>query len=268
MENFNRFYESLKRLFSKKKTKLTLYIAAVLWLAVVTQLFMNRFFYDEAEMTQAFVNTNTGELKSTIEIIADYEKEFLSETDKKELILYLADSIGLKVDSDISVTSEETRSEYAYEKVAKNATTQLKVVSLEQKEDEAIIIKHYILVKLNIRESISSMDQYRKLLLKALKDLGIEKQQLTMQYEGSFSGMLSKAEKDRISELMVNELEGEIAMRYEEDNLYTVYAYTGLINEYIMSLGSKVNIQIAITYDKQAGKTIVYLASPILNQSW
>lgn len=268
MENLNRFYELLRRVLSKKKTKITLYIAAVLWLAVATQLLMNRYFYEEAEMTQAFVKTNSGDLKSSIEIIADYEKDFLSETDKKELILYLADSIGLIVDDGISVEREAARSEYSYKKVAKNATTLLKVVSLEHEEDKAIIMKHYILIKLNIRDSINSMDKYRMLLLNALEELGVNKKQLTMQYEGSFSGMLSKAEKDRISELMVNELDGEIAMKYEEDNLYTVYAYTGLIKEYIVSMGSKVNIQIAISYDEQAGKTMVYLASPILNQSW
>ena len=268
MENINRFYESLKRIMSMKKTKITLYIAAVLWLAVATQMFMNRFFYEEVKMTQAFVNTNTGDLKSRIEIIADYKKDYLSETDKKELILYLADSIGLKVDEEIAVTREGTRSEYSYEKQAKNATTRLKVISLEQKKDSAIKMKHYIVVKLDIRDSIHSIDKYRKLLEDALEDLGVDEKQLTLQYEGSFSGMLSRAEKDRISELMVSELDGEVAIKYEEDNLYTVYAYTGLINEYIISLGSKVNIQIAITYDEQVGKTVICLASPILNQSW
>ncbi len=268
MENLNRLYEFLKGILSRKKTKITLYIAVVLWLAVATQMFMNRFFYEEVKMTQAFVNTNTADLKSSIEIIAAYEKDYLSEEDKKELILYLADSIGLHVDKEIAVTREEARSEYSYEKQAKNASTMLKVISLEQEKDSEIKMKHYIVVKLDIKDSIQSMDKYRKLLENALKDLGVNNRQLTLQYEGSFRGMLSAAEKDRISELLVNELDGEVSMKYEEGNLYTVYAYTGLINEYIMSMGSKVNIQIAITYDEQAGKTMIYLASPILNQNW
>ncbi len=268
MENLSRFYESLKSILSRKKTKITLYIAAVLWLAVATQLFMNRFFYEEAKLTQAFVNTNSGDLRSSIEMIADYQKDFLSEEDKKQLIYYLANAIGLKIDQKIAVSREEGRSEYSYEKQAKHATTILKVISLEQKKEEEVKMKHYIMVKLRIKDSIHSMDRYRKLLEEALTKLGVEKKQLTLQYEGSFSGMLTSAEKDRISELMVKELDGEVAMSYEEDGLYTVYAYTGLINEYIMSMGSKVNIQIAIAYDEEAGKTMVYLASPILNTSW
>lgn len=268
MENLDRFYEALKRILSMKKTKITLYIAAVLWLAVATQIFMNRMFYEEAELTQAFVNTNSGDLKSSIEIIADYEKDFLSEEDKKKLILYLADAIGLRVDKEITVVREDKRSEYSYEKKAKNATTVLKVISLEQEKDAEIKMKHYVLVKLKIRDSIHSMDKYRKLLEDALGDLGIDKKQLTLQYEGSFSGILTTAEKDRIADLMVKELDGKVAMRYDEGNIYTVYAYSGLINEYITSMGSKVNIQIAMAYDEQAGKTMVYLASPILNMGW
>ncbi len=268
MDNMNRFYESLKRLLAMKKTRITLYIAAVLWLAVATQIFMNRFFYEEVKMTQAFVNTNTGDLKSSIEIIADYKKNFLSEEDKKSLILYLAKAIGLKVEKEISVVKEQARSEYSYEKQAKNAATLLKVVSMEQENASETIMKHYIVIKLDIRDSIQSIDKYRKLLENALGDLGVEKKQLTLQYEGSFSGRLSTAEKDRISDLMIHELEGEPAMKYAEDDLYTVYAYTGLINEYIMTMGSKINIQIAINYDEEAGKTMIYLASPILNQNW
>jgi hypothetical protein len=268
MENLNRFYESMKRILSMKKTKITLYIAAVLWLAVATQMFMNRFFYKEVEITQAFVNTNTGELKSSIEIIADYEKDYLSETDKKDLIQYLADAIGLNVDKDITFTSEGSRSEYAFEKQARNATTQLKIVSLEQAEEATVKMKHYIVVRLNIKDSIQSIDKYRKLLEGAMQKLGVDQKQVTLQYEGSFNGTLSTEEKDRISELLVKELQGETALRYEEEGIYTVYAYTGLINEYIVSAGSKVNIQIAITYDEQTQKTTVYLATPILNQSW
>lgn len=268
MENLNRFFENAKRILSLKKTKVTLYIAAVLWLAVVTQVLMNRFFYEDIQISQAFVNTNSGELKSSIEIIADYNKDFLSETDKKALIQYIADSIGLTVDKEISVLREGTRTEYSFGKQARNATTQLKVISLEQKEESAIKIKHYLVIRLNIRDSIQSIDKYRNILEDALDELEIDNKQITLQYEGSFNGMLTTEEKDRISNLLIDELQGTMALRYDEEGVYTVYAYTGLINEYIVSMGSKINIQIAVSYDEETGKSKVYLATPILNQNW
>lgn len=268
MENLNRFLDNVKRIVSLKKTKVTLYIAIVLWLAVGTQMLMNRFFYEDVQISQAFVNTNLGELKSSIEIIADYNKDFISETDKKALIQYMADSIGLILDKDISVVREGTRTEYSFGKQARNATSLLKVISLEQEEEAVTKIKHYLVIRLNIRDSIQSIDKYRNILEEALDELGVENKQITLQYEGSFSGMLTTDEKDRISNLLIGELQGTTAIRYEEGGVYTVYAYTGLINEYIVSMGSKINIQIAVNYDEETGKSRVYLATPILNQNW
>lgn len=268
MENMGLLYENIKRILSLKKTKITIYIAAVLWLAVITQVVMNRFFYEDLEISQAFINTNSSELKSGIEIIADFKKDVLSEAEKKELIQFLADSIGLTVDKEISIVRDDSRTEYSYEKKARYATTEIKIISLEQEVESVIKIKHYMVIRLNIRDSIESIDKYRKKLEAALDGLELEYKQVTLQYEGSFKGMLRKEEKDRISKLLIDELQGTTALQYEEGGVYTVYAYTGLINEYIVSMGSKINIQIAISYDEEADKTKVYLATPILNENW
>lgn len=268
MENMNHFFNTMKRILSLKRTKVTLYIAAVLWLAVATQMIMNRLLDEDLKITQAFVNTNSGELKSSIEVIGEYDREFLSEEDKKGIIYLFAKQIGLTVDKDIAIDREGSRSEYSFLKQAKRASTELKVISMEQKEEATVKLKHYVIIRLNIQESIHSIDKYRKIIEDTLQDIGIENKQITVQYEGSFDGDLSLEEKERIAELLVDELQGEAAMKYEEDGILNVYAYTGLINEYIVSLGSKVNIQIAITYDEEADKTKVYLATPILNQSW
>ena len=250
MENskINHFMNSIKRIFSSKQTQFTLYMAMVLWLAVVTQMVVNRVFREDFQITEAFVNTDMEEMKSSLEIVAEYSGEFLSETDKKNMIHQIADSVGLTLDKDISIRKEGSRSEYAYTKQAKYAETEIKVISMEQEYEEAIRMKHYIIVRMSILQSIQSIEGYKNKLLDVLGQLGVDQKQ--------------------IAELLVNELHGEIALDYEEGGLYTVYAYTGLINEYIVSLGSKVNIQVAITYDEGNDKTIVTLATPILNESW
>lgn len=268
MENISRFIESLQHIFSLKKTKVTLYIAVVLWLSVATQMIVNRTFYEDFKIAEAFVKTNTADLQSDIEIIAEYQKDFLSETDKKDIIYHIADAIGLSIDREIIVLREGNRTEYTYSKQAKKAATMLKIVSLEQKEDTVIKTKHYIIVRLNILETIQSIDKYRDILENSLKELGVTEKQVTIQYEGSFQGALSKDEKRRMASLLVEELQGEIALEYEEGSSYTVYAYTGMINEYINSMGCKMNIQIALTYDEESDKTRIYLATPLINQSW
>ena len=270
MENskINHFMNSIKRIFSSRQTQFTLYMAMVLWLAVVTQMVVNRVFREDFQITEAFVNTDMEEMKSSLEIVAEYSGEFLSETDKKNMIHQIADSVGLTLDKDISIRKEGSRSEYAYTKQAKYAETEIKVISMEQKYEEAIRMKHYIIVRMSILQSIQSIEGYKNKLLDVLGQLGVDQKQITMRFDGTYDGTRTSEEKKRIAELLVNELHGEIALDYEEGGLYTVYAYTGLINEYIVSLGSKVNIQVAITYDEGNDKTIVTLATPILNESW
>jgi hypothetical protein len=75
-------------------------------------------------------------------------------------------------------------------------------------------------------------------------------------------------QKKEISEMLVRELQGEIAIEYDEGDLFTVYGYTGMLNEYVTSAGNKINIQIAITYNELTNKTTVTLATPVMNENW
>lgn len=265
--NSNSFIDGLKHIFSLKKTKLTLYIVAVLWLAVITQVIMNHAFFKDFQIAEAFVMTNTEEMECDLEIMAEYNNDFLSESDKYNILHHIADSIGLKMDSDISINNGDGLTEYFYHKQAKKAETILKVVSLEQ-EDSAITMKHYIVVRLNVKDSVKSIEKYRELIEDALKELSIKQQQVTLQYEGSVTGVMSMEDKEEMAQLLVKELQGEIVFNHRQGESYTVYAYTGLIDEYIESVGCKINIQVAMTYDEQLDKTRIYLATPIINQGW
>lgn len=264
----NNITDNIKRIFSSKRTQFTLYIAMVLWLAVITQMVVNHVFREDFQITEAFVKTQMDEMESNLEIVAQYNSEFLGETDKKDIIHKIADAIGLQIDKDITVIKDGSRSEYAFTKQAKWATSEIKVVSMEQEVDESIRMKHYLIVRLKILQSIKTIETYKDIIVDTLDDIGTVNRQITMRFDGCYDGNRNTDEKKQIAEFLVDQLHGEIALDYEEGDLYTVYAYTGLIDEYIISLGTKVNIQVAITYDEQNDKTIITLATPILNDSW
>lgn len=264
----SKFIINAGHIFTSKKTRFTIYIATVLWLAFATQIIVNLVFKEEIQITHAFVKTNTSKMQSMLEVIAEYDKTFLSEVDKKELINYIANDIGLKVDGDIAINREGQQIEYSYFKQAKSAATTIKVVSIEEEINGTIITNHYVIVRLNISESIQNIDRYKGLIQDSLKAAGLKELQVTMQYEGSHSGRMSEDEMETVAELLVEELQGKTAWKHSEGDMYVVYAYTGLLNEYILSMGSKVNIHIAFTYDEQNDKTLIYLATPIINEGY
>ncbi len=265
---WNDFYHKFKNIVSKRRTKVTLYVAAVLWVAVITQIFVNRVFREELQITEAFIKSETAEMQSSLEIVAEYPAEVLSDEGKRELIYRLADVIGLTVDDDITVWEEETKSEYFYFKQAKQASTEIKVVSMVTEKNNEADMKHYIVIQLTVLKGIQSIDKYKDLLEEELTELGTANKQVTVKYEGMREGDLTSLQKSEIATLLVEELQGEIAIEYDEGDLYTVYAYTGMINEYVTTLDNKINIQIAITYNELTDTTKITLATPVLNDSF
>ncbi len=281
---WNDFYYKFKR-----RTKVTLYVAAVLWVAVITQIFVNRVFREELQITEAFIKSETAEMQSSLEIVAEYPAEVLSDEGKRELIYRLADVIGLTVDDDITVWEEETKSEFISGQLprkkakivfqgkvptqvkpeqAKQASTEIKVVSMVTEKNNEADMKHYIVIQLTVLKGIQSIDKYKDLLEEELTELGTANKQVTVKYEGMREGDLTSLQKSEIATLLVEELQGEIAIEYDEGDLYTVYAYTGMINEYVTTLDNKINIQIAITYNELTDTTKITLATPVLNDSF
>lgn len=264
----NNWIDWIKRELSKKRIRLTLYMVAVLWVALGTQILVNYIFMNDFKITDAFIKTQIDAKQSKIEFVAEYDKAFLSEEDKKGLILHIANAIELNVDREIEVLKEDNKIEYAFAKVAKSAATEIKVVSIENSEEKITNQKHYIIVRLSISDSIESIDLYKERLDQALKELQVINKHETLQYTGNFDGRLSTEERNQLVNLLVGELQGKISLLYDEGDLYTIYAYSGLNNEYIVTDGKKVNIQIAISYNELTNKTKVYLATPILNTNW
>jgi len=262
-ERYN-IYKKLKGIVISGKLRVYLYIAAVLWLAVVTQIIVNKAFRDQFKITDAFIKSQTDEMQSRLEIIAEYETDGLDLALAKDIINRLADSIGLRIDGDIRIWEEPDRVEYSYYKQAKQAFTELKLISLTDTDDEAKM-KHYIIARLNLKKSIKSIDMYKKLLEASLNKLGAKNKQITLEYEGVREGELSSEAKRELARMLIDELHGELALEYDEGDLYTAYAYTGMLDEYIVSNGVKINIQLVIAYNEAGKRTRISLATPVMN---
>jgi hypothetical protein len=265
---WDEIYHKIKKVFSARRTRAALYAAVVLWVAVITQIAVNRIFREELQITEAFVKSETVEMQSNLEVVAEYKAEVLSEAGKKELINRLADAIGLTVDSDITVWEDEDRTEYFYYKKAKQAATEIKVISLQTEENNAVDMKHYIVVRLNILKGMESIDKYKGLIEDELNQIGVASKQVNLKYEGNREGNLTSLQKHEIAVLLIDELQGEIALEYDEGDIYTVYAYTGMIHDYVTSMSNRINIQIAITYNELTDTTRITLATPVLNDSF
>lgn len=258
-------YKQLGEVLFKRKQKVWLYVLGILWIAVAVQVGVNHLLLPKTSLLQAFVSTNTNVSAFELEMCASYGKGYLSNQEKENLVRYLADSIGLKVEGTPVISDNGQETEVTVEKNGKNADTSIKVVTLSQQEEGVANFHHYILVRLKLYENTESLMDYRNLLEKTMKELKTENIQTTMQLSSTYKGHLNLDSMNKIANGMIESLGGKIAYANREEELFTVYAYSGLLKEYVTSMGTKINIHIAIQYDKATDTTIVYLGTPVIN---
>ena len=90
----------------------------------------------------------------------------------------------------------------------------------------------------------------------------------TVQLKGEYVGFLTMERRNEITDDILEALNAKAVYEYREEDLYTVYAYTAALENYITVENKKINVHIAISRDEENYRTIVYLASPILPDTW
>lgn len=259
-------YRQLRQALLGRRQKAWIYILCVLWIAVIVQIGVNNLLLPKPSLLEAFVGTNTTVSAFELEMYASYDKGYLTEEDKKNLVYYLADTINLKAEEEPAVLANGDETEVVIEKSGKNADTSIKVVTLKQQgDDKTEELGNYILIRLKLYNDTESLLGYRKLLENALQELKVENVQTTMQLSSTYKGKLALETMNKLADGMIDNLGGKIAYANREESLFTVYAYSGLLKEYVTSMGNKINIHVAIQYDEDTDATVVYLGTPVIN---
>lgn len=269
-----------KEVLADKKMRFLLAIVALLWIAVGAQFLANKLFSREGDILSAFVATNSGLMESTLEVTAEYGNQYLTVEDKESLISYIATNLGVQTDTEYKTYENEERQEVVFTKQAARAETIIKVVTLKSTEvtdtfkqtsEKNSGVTQYVMVRIQIYEDANNdILKFKSTVEKIYDDLQISENKVseTLQLCGAFAGNLLLDTKNKIADKMIDSLEGKVVYENRDDKLYTVYAYTGLLREYITVNKTKINIQVAMTYDEANDCTKIYLATPIISGDW
>lgn len=259
-----------KELIKRKKLKIFFMVCILLWSAAGAQWIAERILKDKTELASAFVNSNTVLNESMIELIAFYDASYMTESDKVDLVRYMAEELGIRVDTDaIKILKYEDRESLTYVKTAKQAETTVKCVTLDGEYSKTGKKEHYLLVRIKISEDINEdITVFQKLIQDVFEKLNAKEISNTLQYSGNFIGKLSVDELNVMADQMIKVLGGKTVYENRTLDLYTVYAYSGGITDYISVDGLKINIQVASTYNEAEDRTKIYLATPMISGDW
>ena len=252
----------------------------LLWTAVGAQIVANKVFMKDGDIIGAFMNTNSGLMESTLEITAKYGNQYLTQEDKLSLISFLSNGLGIRFDQQAKNYETTERKETVFVREAKRAKTTIKVVTVNgnssvdafaQSSEKASGVTQYVMVRLTIYEDANNdILEYQKIIKSLFEKIKVTQNNMntTLQFSGAFAGNLLLETKNKMADRMIDSLNGAVVFENRQDDLYTIYAYTGLLDEYIKVDGNKINVQVAMSYDEENDSTKIYLATPIISGDW
>lgn len=259
-----------KGILAGKRFQILLIAVALLGMAILAQFTIQHFVKQNIQISEAFMDSGVVKSKSSIEMAGQYTTKSLNEEQKREVIETVAKQIGLEVSEDDLVWEKEGKvEEVSVRRQSKAADTRIQLVSVNVNEEGEIpVIQNYVMVRMEVYDQVDSIMNYKKLIQKAFNKLEMSGESSYVQFTGTYPGLLTLDSKNEITNQMIGSLNGHVTYENRADDLYTVYAYSGGISEYISVGKSKVNIQVAMNYDEGTNETRVYLATPIMNGSY
>lgn len=250
-----------------KKIRATIYVAGVLCVAVMSQLIVNHIFMNDSRIMDAFIDTDTNIEESKVNIVIDYGDGFLLNEEREEILKEFANKAGIEnakiqtetADGSVCVKLEQQR---------KKEQAQFEFVTISHKSEQKTTFRHFILLELKMNENFSDVIKDKKILEKQVKRLKVNNYQSVIKFTGSYKGTLTEEQQNRKVKKLLESLQAKKVDSIKSSAYYTVYAYTGLVDDYIKANGKRININIAITYNEEEDKTEICMATPILNEDY
>ena len=256
---------------NKKKALITL---AVMWVIAFVLIIgtKEKIQIDDKDIVTAFAVDEYVDTVGRVYAYVNYGNDYLDDMDRQELAQQITKALGIESDIELQIqrgqsdTSSSVTATYRCE--TENSKTDISIITIENaSESLALALEQYILVDISIDNSVESAVYYKNIIEKFFAQNNIEAD-VSLSLKGSIEGALSNNRKNSICDSIISALNGKLITGSSSDELYTVYAYSESIDEYVVNGTTKSNINIAITYDKVEDISWVYIAIPLLDESY
>ncbi|MCI8372477.1 MAG: hypothetical protein HFI75_08785 [Lachnospiraceae bacterium] len=248
--------------------KIFFVFVALLWVVAGIQLIENLNQEDEGQIVQAFNKTNCMNAGSLVQASGQITDGYQTKEEQIKILERIAQELGIKGSYEISEEKEAQRSEVSLYREAAQAETRLRVISVENEISDTIMeTSQYLLVEIQLYDKLECAVLYKENLADILRGMGITAD-ISLQFSGEMQGSISQEERDSLVEHLLESISGKVCQKHEEAGVYTVYAYTDLVEEYQRINGRNINVTIAVTFDETKNRTKLYLATPLMKEDY
>lgn len=250
------------------KTKRKVILAVVLWAIAITRMVVYGGNNDTREtLVSAFAEIELNEISAKIQGFGDYGDVYLSESAKENFVKDLGYEIGLNY-CEISSERDGMLATTTLTKDGKYADTQIKLITKEEKLTDTILESHqYVSVDIDLGTNIETAMEYQSIIENLFSEMEIDGD-VTVELTGYIEGNANMALKNMISDQLLTRLDATVMAENRTDDLYTIYAYTEKIDDYMKISGKKINMNISASYDEVNDKTYFYVSTPITKSDY
>ncbi len=250
------------------KTSGKISVLALIWLAVIVQLLINRDFDTRREVVEAFSNSDAIPVEACISAYGDFGEMELAGTTKQTMLQNLAKRLGITEGYEITASEGDSYRETTLTKNGKYGKTVIQIVSLDSKnERRETVTKQSILCDITIYDDMEYAMECKEMIEDIYQEIGMEPT-LNVYVKGKTAGTLSDARRKELVDHVLKGLHASIVEELDNDNFYCVYGYTNQFDRLVYQNGKKINVNLAITYDEEEDMTYLHLAVPYISQSF
>ena len=243
--------------------KIGLVTAFIIWICLATKLISDNY-GEKIEPAEVFLGQDFTMMEGDVCAFGELGITHLTEEEKESLLMDFAKGLGIEPEYIFSDSSNNETSEKILMKNAKSADTIIKLVSVNEDKGLYIETTHYVEVRLDLHENIQCSSTYKDLVESLFDSEGI-KGTVSINLRGTIEGNLNYNYKNEIANTLLDKFEATIVSENRGSDIFTIYAYSNLIDDSVITAGKKININISEEYDEARNVTVIYFSTPFNN---
>ena len=243
--------------------KIGMVTAFVIWICLAAKLISDSY-NEKIEPVEVFANQDFTKIEGDVTAFGELGVTHLTEEEKENILIGIAQGLGIEPDYAFSSNIGAETSEKILMKNAKSADTHIKLISVS--EDKGLYIEtiQYVEVRMDLHENVQCATTYRDLLESIFEAEEIDGM-VSINLRGTVNGNLNYNRKNEIADALLDKMDATVVSENRGSDLFTIYAYSDLIEDSVISAGKRININISEEYDELNNVTVIYFSTPLNN---
>ena len=240
----------------------------LVWAAVLLYLGFRQNYYREEKIVEAFMQTPYNAVECKAEAFGELSGSYLIEEEREKLVKEIAGMLGISEPYSLEHTQNGELQSVMLCKPSKHAVTNI-VYRLKTEKDGQLLTeaRQFVTISITLSDSVDGGIAYKEMLERIFRIYGIEGQS-SLCFNGEIAGNMSLVERSRLADNLIGDMSAKVVREYRGDDLFTIYGYSGRMEEYEEIGGEKINFNLAVSYDEEKDVTSVYLATPYMMEDY